>query len=487
MPYNLNFPDDPTDGQPFTGTNGITYIYSLSNNAWTVNTTVATGVDNVTDRDDVMVKLNRVGGVINTLVPALGFTHNDQGTVKIKGDDTSHILDIANSAGTILNYFNRVGILNIAGKSYYSALEPSVSGSDYTGCLWINSTTTELFHWSGTAWVAVGSGVSLGGVQTVAGAKTFSSDVALSSAASIIGSGSSKAINLKPTTSGSVATTSFTLTTTDATFAPAVSVAFSAINTATVSTVLVDMTTAQVVNGIKTFNDVVQIGDSILYTGATSTNFNISSNSGTGDTSTANIVLRSNANANSRYIKLNEKASTTNGVTIRPKDPAGLGRVYIDGNVYIAGTLDLSGALTASAGFAAVSKTVGSLKAASGTVSDSNRIPSPIGSLTFSQSVGTPGNENAGYIRVFNTGSASASFYVTRHQLMLTGFPAFSERKITLPAGQYFRVGVSTGHYFETVSPTTGQENLLYGNSATAFDLLGTESQSLVITFSLAS
>jgi len=487
MPYNLNFPDAPTDGLPFTGTNGITYIYSLSNNAWTVNTTVATGVDNVTDRDNVMVKLNRVGGVVNTLVPALGFTHNDQGTVKIKGDDTSHIIDVSDSAGTILNYFNRVGMLNIAGKSYYSALEPSVSGSDYTGCLWINSTTSELFYWNSTAWVAVGAGVSLSGVQTISGAKTFSADVALSSAASIIGSGASKAITLKPTTVGSVATTSFTLTTTDATFAPAVAVAFSAINTATVSTVLVDMTTAQAISGIKTFNDAVQINDSILYTGATSTNFNISSNNNTGDTATANIVLRSNANANSRYIKLNEKASTTNGVTIRPKDPAGLGRVYIDGNVYIAGTLDLSGALTASAGFAAVSKTVGSLKAASGSVAENNRIPTPIGSLTFSQNVGLPGVENTGYIRVLNTGSSTASFYVTRQQLLLTGFPAFSERKITLPSGQYFRVGVDVGHYFETVSPTTGQENLLYGNSATAFDLEGTENRSLVITFSLAS
>jgi len=247
------------------------------------------------------------------------------------------------------------------------------------------------------------------------------------------------------------------------------------------------MTTAQAISGIKTFNDAVQINDSILYTGATSTNFNISSNNNTGDTATANIVLRSNANANSRYIKLNEKASTTNGVTIRPKDPAGLGRVYIDGNVYIAGTLDLSGALTASAGFAAVSKTVGSLKAASGSVAENNRIPTPIGSLTFSQNVGLPGVENTGYIRVLNTGSSTASFYVTRQQLLLTGFPAFSERKITLPSGQYFRVGVDVGHYFETVSPTTGQENLLYGNSATAFDLEGTENRSLVITFSLAS
>ena len=118
---------------------------------------------------------------------------------------------------------------------------------------------------------------------------------------------------------------------------------------------------------------------------------------------------------------------------------------------------------------------------------NSNQIPSPIGTLTFTQTVGTGGNENTGYIRVLNTGSASASFYVTRQQTMLSGLPAFSERKITLPAGQYFRVGVSVGHYFEIVSPTTGQENLLYGNSATAFDLQGTENRSLVITFSLAS
>jgi hypothetical protein len=483
----LNFPDAPVDSELFLAGNGVTYIYSLANNSWTVNTSTASGVDNSTDRDNVIVKLNRVGGAVNSLVPAIGFTHDDNGTLQVKGDDTHHIVDIADSSAAILNYFNKSGMLNIAGKSYYQASAPSVSGADYTGCLWIDSDNAELFHWSGSAWVAVGNGVSLTGTQTISGAKTFSTDLALSSTAALIGSGVSKSIILKPTTTLSVATTSFTLTTTSATFAPAVAVAFSAINTATVSTVLVDMTTNQTVAGVKTFSDQVKITDSIMFNGGTAgTDFNITSNSSTSNVDTANIVIRSNANASTRYIKLNEKANTTNGVTINPKNPDGVGRMYVAGNVYVGGNIELSGTVTAAAGFATVSKSVGSLMAQTPSTGSANRVPTPIGHLTFTQVVGTPGNENDGYIRAFNSGTAAVKFYIARQQCLITGEYCFSERKVTLPAGQYLQIGPTVAYYFETVDPT-GQENLLYANSVSSFNLEGSETRSIGFTFTLAS
>jgi hypothetical protein len=483
----LNFPDAPADTELFLGGNGVTYVYSLANNSWTVNTSVASGVDNSTDRDNVIVKLNRVGGVVNALVPAIGFTHDDNGTLQVKGDDTNHIVDIADSASTILNYFNKSGMLNIAGKSYYQASAPSVSGADYTGCLWIDSDNAELFHWSGSAWVAVGSGVTLSGTQTISGLKTFSADVALSSTAAIIGSGVSKSIILKPTTTGSTATTSFTLTTAAATFAPAVVVAFSLIDTATVSTVLVDMTTNQTVAGIKTFSDQVRITDSIMFNGGTTgTDFNITSNSSTSNVDTANIVIRSNANASTRYIKLNEKANTTNGVTINPKNPDGVGRMYVAGNVYVGGNIELSGTVTAAAGFATVSKSMGSLRAMTPASGTANIVPTTIGALTFSQVIGSPGNENDGYIRVLNSSTATVKFYVSRQQTKFSGDYAHSERKITLPAGQYLQIGPQVAYYFETVDPT-GQENVMYANSTVGFDLEGSETRSIGFTFTLAS
>ena len=453
----LNFPNAPSDNYIYTAGNGVNYTYSLANNSWTVNTSVASGVDNSTDRDNVIVKLDRVGSVVNALVPAIGFTHNNNGTLRVKGDNTNNIFEVANASDDTLNYFNKSGILNIAGKAYYQESAPSVTGSDYTGCLWIKSTTGELCYRSGSAWVTVGAGVTISGTQTISGVKTFSADIALSSTAAIIGSGASKSIILKPTTSGSTATTSFTLTTTTATFEPAVAVAFSAINTATVSTVLVDMTTNQTVAGIKTFVDQVKINDSIMFTGGTT--FNITGNSSTSNVDTPNIVIRSNANASTRYIKLHERTNGTDGVTINPKNPTGSGRVNVAGDLYVGGNISLSGTVTAAAGFATVSKSMGSLKTANPATDTNNIVPTQIGPLTFGLTVGTSGHLNDGYIRVKNESTAPVKFYVSRQQSLASGDYAHSERKITLPAGQYLRIGPQLAYSFET-SPSTGQETL---------------------------
>jgi hypothetical protein len=487
----INFPPTTTNGQTYTLANGVTYVYSANNNSWTVNTSVASGVNNTVDRDNVIVKLNRVGDEVNALVPAIGFTHDDNGTLQVKGNNTNHIIDIADSSGTILNYFNKSGMLNIAGKAYYQASAPSVSGAagaDYTGCMWIDSDNAELFHWSGSAWVAVGSGVTLSGPQTITGVKTFNADVALSGAAAICGSGESKSIILKPTSSGSIATESFKLTTLKATFAPAVVVAFSAIDTATVSTVLVDKTTNQTVAGIKTFSNQVKINDSIMFNGGAGSNFYITSNSSTSDADdTSNIVIRSNASSLTRYIKLNEKTNTTDGVTINPKNPAGYGRLYVAGSMYVGGNIELSGTVTAAAGFATVSKSMGSLMAKTPTDGNANRVPTPIGPLKFEIWPNTTGNENQGYIRVKNDSTAPVKFYIARQQSLVSGDYIFSERKVTLPAQQYLRIGPSTAFFFEETVNTTGQESILYANSIGAFNLEGSEQRSIGFTFTLAS
>lgn len=483
----INFTNDPLDGATYTGGNGVNYTYSLANNSWTVNTSVASGVDNPTDRDNVIVKLNRVGGEVNALVPAIGFTHDDNGTLRVNGNDTNNIFEVANSTNDTLNYFNKSGILNIAGKAYYQLSAPSVSGEDFTGCMWIKSNTAELCHWSGSAWVSVGAGVSISGNQTITGVKTFSADIALSGSAAIIGSGESKSIILKPTASGSTATTSFTLTTLAATFPPQVVVAFSAIDTTTVSTVLVDMTTDQTVSGIKTFSNQVRINNSIMFTGGTtSANFNITGNSSTSNVDTPNIVIRSNANASTRYIKLHEKTNTTEGVTINPKNPSGVGRMSVTGDLYVGGNISLSGTVTAAAGFATVSKSMGSLKAHTAAPQTANIVPTTIGPLKFEIYPGISGQENTGYIRVKNDSTASVKFYVSRQQTKYSGDYAHSERKITLPAGQYLRIGPITAYSFEEAIPT-GQENILYSNSTVGFDLEGLETRSIGFTFTLAS
>ena len=480
----INFPNTFQDGATYTAGNGVNYTYSLANNSWTVNTSVASGVDNPTDRDNVIVKLNRVGDEVNALVPAIGFTHNENGTLRVKGNDTNNIFEVANSTDTLLNYFNKSGILNIAGKAYYQESAPSVTGADFTGCMWIKPTTAELCHWNGSAWVSVGAGVSISGIQTITGAKTFSADIALSGSAAIIGSGQSKSIILKPTSSGSTADTSFTLTTLTATFAPDVVVAFSKINTTTVSTVLVDMTTDQTVSGIKTFSSQVKINDSIMFTGGTT--FNITGNSSTGDAATPNIVIRSNANATTRYIKLHEKASTIDGVTINPKNPTGSGRVNVAGDLYVGGNISLSGTVTAAAGFATVSKSMGSLKSGNPAIGTANIVPTTIGPLKFEIVPGLSGHENDGYIRVKNDSTTSVKFYVSRQQTRLSGLYAHSERKITLPAGQYLRIGPQLAYSFETTI-ATGQENIMYANSTVGFNLEDGEERSIGFTFTLAS
>lgn len=444
----INFPNSPSDGA--THSDGVTqWEYSSANHAWTVTNSSPVSLENATDFDTTVVYLERSGSQ-NLLNPATGLKYNlTNKTLSITGNvsQTTNYLEIKNSGGTVLNSFNQRGVLTSAGRIYYTGTTPAPNASD-TGLLWYNTTDGNLYIWNGTTWTITSGGLDLTSNQTVSGAKTFSTNIFLSSTATLSGQGASKTLVFKPTNSGSTATTALTLSDTEATFA--VPVEFSELGT-TAKTVVVTTDTDQTISGTKTFGGIVYVDSSIACSSGTD-----------GGEASNDLRLRCNMSADGRYIKIFNNANVINGIVIRAKNKDNLGGLSVEGNTSITGNLTVSGSFTTTS-LVAASTVYGQIRSNSGSSAwNVNVNPDSLGNLTFTST--TAGSDASKGITVQNTSTTqTVKIYVRKER---SGAElAVSIHKITLPPSTSLFVPatsapVTTGSV--TVSYYGGAENTTF-------------------------
>jgi hypothetical protein len=489
----INFPGNdglnpPADLAEYSN-NQVTWRFSSADNSWTVITTADPGVDNGnTALGDTMVKLIRVG-TQNQLTPAVNFKHDvTTGTLSIKGITTNTLFNLINSSGTTVNSFNKSGVLTGPSVIYRQASQPSLT-ADHTGVLWVDTDTSELAVYNGSTWDVIGTGVTLTTSQVISGSKTFSSNVLLSSDAFIAGSGTSKSIVLKPTAANNAWVTALTLTSTTSTFASGNAVDFDTIG-ANVSTVLVNMSTAQTIAGAKTFSGISTFNNQINFNGASGTSLMYTDSSNTGTDSSSDLVIKANSHDSTRSIKMAKMSSGdgvgTAGITLRPRNTTGNGRLHVDGNTYIDGSLSVTGTIFGATSSRTVSK--GCLRATSGVAPLLTTAPTTLGPLNFVfDEVGSPRSNS--FCQVDNTGTTPISFYYRNEQQRTVnatpGTTSYTERFITMAAGTTFYL--LPGKNGTSGYNGTPSVNTLLGNSVTSFEVdNAAEAGPVTITFTLA-
>ena len=310
--------------------------------------TLSGTIDDGVNHDKELVFLTRPG-VQNVPTAAGNLKWLTGGNIlRLKGlaSQTQNRLELTtDSEGTLVNFFNARGVLNSAGRIFYGATEPTPNGAD-TGLLWWDTSASgqTLKIWNGSSFVALtvgaGSYVATTGDQTIAGVKTFSnnivsnagmtltnSDLSLVGTSVIKGSGANKTIVLQPTNGTSTAVTSLTVSQTAVTVAPTITLE---------ATVLGPIITGQVgmLAAAQTFTNVNTFSDRLIVAASTAapTEGTISSTTNTGTTAGVGMILRTNLNANSRYVRIFPENDATNGITINPKGSNGTpGLLLLDG------------------------------------------------------------------------------------------------------------------------------------------------------------
>lgn len=376
----IDFPNSPTNGQTYTD-GGVTWTYSSTNKSWTMTTFGDPGVSNGTDLDNTIVTLNHVGGagLRNLPVAATGMKYDPAVrtfSITMTSGQTANVVELKNNAGTTLNSFNARGILEKAGRIYYSGTAPTVDAAD-TGQLWCNiSSNNALNVWDGSAWVGVNQtvgAVDTNSNQVLTGTKTFSSSSGngielAGTTACIAGSGPSKAIVFKPTNASSVAAETCKLTSTAALFASGIELDFYVLGAHALG-VVCSLATAQTITGLKTFTANIQMGGS--------DNKIFANDSTTGNVGLEDLSLCANLATNSRYIKIdgNFKDGGSNGITINAKNSDGNGKLTVLGDQSVQGSLSITGSLSATSGIYAQSTVFCSV---SGGAGGANNISYPL-------------------------------------------------------------------------------------------------------------
>lgn len=399
----IDFPNSPSNNQTYTEA-GVTWIYSTTNNNWTLTTTGNPGVDNSVNHNTELVFLTRtLDRNLLTAAPKLKYVTE----ALVLSGQAGNMLEFRDGSNNLLNYFNVRGVLNQAGRIIVSGSTPSPApNAADTGLLWFDSGTSDLRVWTGASWTLAGSGVTLGTQQTISGAKTFSSSVFLSSTAKLSGQGVSKSVTIAATDGSSNQVDGLTVSSTAVT--AVLPLELSAVGT-TAKTVVATLADAQTIAGAKTLSsDLTMTKDGI-------SDCSIRCSSGTANAgSSDNLVLRPNMANSGRFIKLISNSSTSTGIIIRPKNGDNLGTLQVQGNTEIQGSLNVTGAITSSTGLSVNSVTYASFKSTDGFGSGNiNTNADPLGSLTFTQSTSS-GNE---YIEATNNSSSSVNLYFKREQL----------------------------------------------------------------------
>jgi hypothetical protein len=340
------------------------------------------GVSNGTDLDNTIVTLNHVGGVglRNLPVAATGMKYDPAVrtfSITMTSGQTANVVELKNNAGTTLNSFNARGILEKAGRIYYSGTAPTVDAAD-TGQLWCNTSSNNALNvWDGAAWVGVNQ--SVGAVDTnsnqvLTGTKTFSSSSGngielAGTTACIAGSGPSKAIVFKPTNASSVAAETCRLTSTAALFASGIELDFYVLGAHALG-VVCSLATAQTITALKTFTANIQMGGS--------DNKIFANDSPTGNVGSEDLSLCANLATNSRYIKIDGNAKAivgSSGITINAKNSDGVGKLTVLGDQSVQGSLSITGNISATGGIYAQSTVFCSVSGGGG---GSNNISYPL-------------------------------------------------------------------------------------------------------------
>jgi hypothetical protein len=298
--------------------------------------------------------------------------------------------------------------------------------------------------------------------------KTFSSNILLSSSATINGQGASKSIVFKPTNSGGTATNALALTSTTATFYGEVDLLSVGSNTKTVLATLDD---DQVLAGAKTFTgNIFLSGISANIAGSSST---------VGTASGTDLRIRANMATDTRYIKVRANDNTTDGIVLWPKNGSGQGYVSVVGSVQVSENLTVNGSILGN--FTAPSVTFGQLASTAGTGTwNINTNPSSIGTLTFAST--TTGAANVRGITVTNSSSTATAKFIIRRERNSTP-TCVSIHKITLNPSASVFINATTGPAAGsgvTITYLGGDET-----ASPAFVLTGTNSP-VQYTFSLA-
>jgi hypothetical protein len=400
----INFPNAPTNGTPYTE-GSVTWEYQDGN--WTVISGSSGGVENGTNYDDRLVYLERVGST-NQQRAADGLSYNISThtlTAKALSSGQGNILTITNSGGTTINAIGPTGVLQKAGRVYFSTTTPETQEASNTGVLWHKSDTQELFVWNGTSWVSALGAVGLANAQTITGIKTFhNANLVLSGTTNIYGTGLSKSISINPTDASGNHVEAIAASSSQVSFNAPVN--FSAVGL-NVKTVLVTLVDDQTIAGVKTFSsnavfNSLIIGDSLTASTSTSSL-----------ASTDNVTVSPSQSATGRKIRLfsNSDSTITNGIQVRPKNESGLGDLNIDGNTVITGNLSVSGTISStSAATVTPSASYGSFKSKTGANAQNvDMTPRTLGPLSFTFTADT--STWLPYFTVTNNSAAPLRIY----------------------------------------------------------------------------
>jgi hypothetical protein len=478
----INFPNAPANGAIHTeGT--VQWQFSASNKSWTMITTGDPGIDNATNNDNVLVGLNRITvgpDSFNVQVPATGLTFDPALRllkVNANASQLNNLLEIRTSADALLNAFNQRGVLQNAGRVFFTDTTPTVNAAD-TGQLWFDTTVgaTSLKVWNGSAWVSSGGGVDLTSNQVISGAKTFSNNIFLSSTAKLSGSGVSKSVVIAPTNGSGVAVDAITAT--SATTTVNNTLEFSAVGT-NAKTAVVTLADAQTISGAKTLTSNLRLdvsGGGKIFASPLTDSVGLSND----------LFVQPNLSSAGRSIRLFSNSSNlpSTGITIRPKNGNNVGELVVDGTARVSGDLVVTGAIQTAGSLAAASVAIGSFKSQNGTAEQNvTTTPSSLSTLTFtiSEDVTT---FTGSTLNVVNNGSTAVAFYWRREQWTSSNAYAFVVRKVTLQGNSSCSLGVNAGTFTITSGSAT---NVMVGGRPTSMTLAGVTDSPIVVTLSLAS
>ena len=406
----ISFPTSPTNDQIYTeGT--LSWKYSTTSNAWTIQTLSQPGIDNGNNHDNELVYLVNSAGVNAQTASGEGIKWNATNRTLTLKQDASPLsfIVLTDRNGLVLNQFNGRGVLENAGRIYYLPTAPTVNAAD-TGVLWYNTSSNVLSVWNGSTWDTAAGNVSTLSSQTFAAAQTFGFDVLLENSADIAATGASVSLNLKARDGANAKTNGITVASNQVTVHQPLE--FTAL-TATAKNVVATLADTQTITAEKTFSG-----------GIITESLKGSSN---------NVVLSSDGTANGRSITLVANATTTSGITLRAINASNQGQLSVVGKSLFNDDVEvLSGKTTYAHSLVGNTVSHGQFRSAGTGVAATQTDPPNLGPLSISA---ISGSGNSQKITVTNNGTKTVGFYYTRSQMLNSGAYTLGTSYVRMAAG----------------------------------------------------
>lgn len=389
----INFPSNPTDGSFHTDA-GTTWVFSSANNSWTVTSTSSPGISNGTNYENSLVILDNVGGSPTKNLPVaaqgLEFHPTDKRlTIKMVASPTIKPFAILDSTNAELNAFNVRGILDKAGRIYYSSTTPTVNSND-TGQLWYDTGNNALKISNSSATfdtvVSASNFVTLSTEQSITAIKTFTAVPVFAGGINI--TGGNLALN-NGCTIGTGAASGYSFVNNPT---------FSGNPIFSGNATFTGATSARLTGSCEDLRIDPSSGTTSRIICSTSTNSLESSN---------NLQLSPNkSDAGRKIVIYNNASSDQIGISIKPSNGNNAGRLQVEGNTTVVGNLSVTGGTVSfpSNSYIPGLSTFGSVKNSLAGAYGQTVAPSPIGPLTFA----VDGID----LRITNTSSSPVSFYL---------------------------------------------------------------------------